>query len=187
MRFERGSEQIGERCPTGPQRVVLCAIHDVGLQEGYEGKVQRKSVLVFESEHRNTKGAPFVLFKTVTASLFKEAFLAKVFGAIVRRAPTDNEADNGFDDALLVGKTCYVNVAPPAKENGWPSIETVMPLPTGFAPLTPQGDYGPDAELPKFVQTMLSNRVSAPRPAAPTATPPASAPASTSPTSAPPF
>mgnify|MGYP001608709555 CR=1 FL=1 len=132
MRVGGYSEMTGERCPTGVQPAVLVAVYDIGLQAGFEGKIQPKIVLWWESSQRDTKGRPFTLPDTVTASSNEKATLTARYGALMGKPPTEAECEEGFDMDLCIGKCCLLNVVPPKKQGGWPRIDSVMPLPLGM-------------------------------------------------------
>lgn len=146
-----GGENIGERCPPGVHAAVLVGVYDVGAQEGFQGKIQRKVVFAWEVSARDTKGRNFVLFERLTNSSHEKSTMVKRFGSLVGRAPTAEESKDGFDDALMVGKSCLVNVVASDKEDGWPYIDNVMPMPTGMEPHRQKGVYN---EEPRYVVKM---------------------------------
>ncbi len=154
-------QQIGERVPIGVQVVALAAVFDIGLQRGFEDKIQHKVVLWFESQHKDTKGRPFTIPTVVTASSNEKSTMAAVFGALSGAAPTDEECQEGFDLDDVIGKCCFVNMAPPKKAGGWPYIATYMPMPAGMPAVTVSDKWeGPN--VPKFVEKMREKQIAPP-------------------------
>ena len=157
MRIGGFSEQTGERCPAGVQIGTLVALYDVGIQVGFEGKHQPKVVLWWESQHKDTKGRPFTLPDMVTNSSDERSRMASRYGALTGAAPTEKECEDGWDMDPLLGRACFLLVAPPKKQGGWPFISNVMPLPAGMTAPPALGVEG--GTIPKFVEMMRAKAV----------------------------
>ena len=156
MRLGGQSEQVGERCPVGVVVGILAAVYDLGMQEGYEGKKQHKVCLWWEVSHRDTKGVRFTLPDMVTNSSSELSTLTQRVGALMGRAPTEEEMDVGYDTDPLIGKCCLLQIDPPRKPGGWPFVKNVMPCPAGMSGINRvEGKYGPGDPTPKFVEKML--------------------------------
>ncbi len=168
MRVGGYTEQSGEKCNPGTMPAVLAAVFDVGLHRtSFDGeeKTQHKVALMWEVDDRDTKGRRFTLFQVVTNSSNEKANLTKIVGALMGRAPTEAECEEGFDMDPLIGTTCLVQVAPPREGKKWPYIENVMPLPRGMNRLVVETDVMGDD--PGFVKMMREKAV---KPTSPTAT-----------------
>lgn len=158
MKIGGQSESVGEKCPAGVQVAVLAAVDDVGYQEGFQGKVQRKMVLTWETQHRTTKGRQFVLFQTVTNSTHEKSTMFKYVGTLLGRKMTEAEQKDGIDDTLLVGKCAQILVQPSEREGGWPYIDNVMPLVPGQGGIKAEGDY---SQPSRFVTKLKANQIPA--------------------------
>lgn len=167
-----GGKQVGgggggfEQPPVGKFKAVLAAIYDVGFQSDFDKSKapKHKLAMVWELECRDAKGRRFVIVEKVNVSSHPESVLASRFAALNDREPTETEIVEGFDDAMMVGKSCIVktmrNVANP---KGKTYIKAVSEIMDGSPGLRVEGDY---TTPPKLVTWMLENAVD------PTPTPP---------------
>lgn len=179
MRYGNGqSESSGEKCPPGLYRATLVTVFDVGMQPGFTSadSPSHKVVLWWEIDKRDSKGRRFTIPQNVACWLStKPSKFAKAIGALIGRALTEAECKEGVDDALFVGKSAMVYVAPPGEGSKWPKIDSVMPL--GEQPWMPPESKDSDANPPKLIKDQRSKAVGgwkAPRAdQAPSPTPPA--------------
>lgn len=159
MRLGGFVEQTGERCPTGVQAATLVYVYDLGLQVGFEDKIQPKVCLWWESANKDSKGRPFTLPDVVTASSNEKSTMTQRYGSLMGAAPSEADMEAGYDTDLLIGKSCLILVQPSRKQGGWPYIENVMPLPPGM-PVPPViGEYEDGENAPKFVQMLRAKAV----------------------------
>lgn len=172
MRIGYSSSGSGEKPPPGFHVAVLAAVYDIGKQKkeyAGEAKIQHQIVMVWEIDKRDSKGRRFTLADYVTASTHEKAGLRKRIAALLGREPYEDD----FDTDVVVGKSVYLMLKPPAKEDGWPRIDTMVPLPPGFQPI--KAEFAADP-VPKYVVTAREKAVGgwrAPRAdQAPTPTPP---------------
>jgi hypothetical protein len=126
----------------GLHNAVCVKMFDLGMQEGYEGKMQHKVVIYFELEDRipdgEYKGKRFMLSRTYTLSLNEKANLRKDLESWRGKAFTDEEA-KGFDIEKLVNIPCTLNVimhTANGKERA--RISGIMPKQKAAEPLIPE-------------------------------------------------
>ena len=102
-----------EAIPTGVLPAVCSAIHDLGMQPGFQGKLTHKLAIVWELEERRTlgdfAGKRFTVCEKYTASLNERANLNKLLEAW-RGKPFTPEQRAGFEMSALVGANCNLNM-----------------------------------------------------------------------------
>lgn len=155
MRIGFSSAGSGEKCPAGFHVAVLAAAYDIGRQKkSYAGedKVMHQVILVWEVDKRDTKGRRFTLTDYVTASTNEKSGLTKRVAALLGRVPTEDD----YDTDVLVGKCAYLMVKAPDREDGWPKIDNMTPLPPGFTAIKPE--FKPDP-VPKYVENARAKAV----------------------------
>jgi len=122
-----------EAIPTGMIQGTCSAVHDLGQQEGFGGKLTHKVVIVWELAERRTegdfKGERFVVSKTFTASLNERANLRKALEAWRGRAFTAEEL-KGFDLEKLKGANANLNLVEKTSTAGrrFVEIAAITPL-----------------------------------------------------------
>ena len=164
MRIGYTSSGSGEKPPAGFHIAVLAAVYDIGRQKreyAGEEKIVPQMVLVWEINQRDTKGRRFTLADYVTASTHEKSGMFKRIAALVGRTPKDAD----FDTDLVVGRSVYMMLKEPAKEGGWPRIDTMVPLPPGMVALLPEFKENP---APKYVTTAREKAVGGWKPPTPT-------------------
>lgn len=109
----------GEKCPPGLYRAALIGLFDLGNQPGFkpEDSPQHKVVLIWQMDKSDSKGRPFTLFDSVAAYISrpgdkKKSKFAERVEALLETTLLDEDAENGVDDAILLGKTCQLFIAP---------------------------------------------------------------------------
>lgn len=109
----------GEKCPPGLYRAALVGLFDLGNQPGFkpEDSPQHKVLMVWQMDKADSKGRPFTLFDSVAAYISrpgdkKKSKFAERIEALIGAPLLDEDAENGVDDAVLLGKTCQLFIAP---------------------------------------------------------------------------
>lgn len=159
-----GGEGSFEQPPLASMTAVLAAIYDVGFQKDFDPTkpAKHKLALVWELSARTTKGVPFVIIEKVNVSSNEKSVLADRFASLNARGPTEQECRDGFDDSMMVGKTCIVKVMRnTANPKGKAYIKSTSDLLSGMPSLRVEGDY---STPPRLVAWMLENQVSPPTP-----------------------
>lgn len=124
---------MGEPIPVGVHKAVCFRVVDMGMQEGFQGKMQHKLVILWELDVRRTQGefanARFLASKTYTASIGEKATLRKDLESWRGRAFTAEELE-GFDVEKIVGANCQLNMVAVQTKAGktWTAIAAIMPL-----------------------------------------------------------
>jgi len=125
-----------EPIPMGMQQAVCVGNHDLGMQEGFKGKLQHKVALVWELAERRTEGEfagqPFIVTKTYTATLNERGNLSKDLESWRGKAFTDEERA-GFQLDVLAGVNCNLNLVEKQSRNGrtYVNVAGIMPLHKG--------------------------------------------------------
>lgn len=161
MRIGYSSSGGGEKAPAGAHVAVLAAAYDIGRQERRfqdDVKVAHQVILVWEIDKRDSKGRRFTLTDYVTASTNEKSGMFKRVQALLGRVPTDDD----FDTIVLLGKSCYVMVAPPKAADGWPRLSDFFPLPPGAKAITPE--FKADGPVPSYVEKARAKAVGGWRP-----------------------
>lgn len=141
----------GEKPPVGVYPAVLIGCWDCFIQAGYQGKPPvQKFALGWETNKKDSKGKPFLLFESVSSSSFHKSTAAKRYMALAGRSLTTAEEDDGFDIEQYVGRAVLLNVVAPEEEGKWPKIAEAMPLPDGMPAYQRTVDF--KDELPGFVK-----------------------------------
>lgn len=127
--------------PAGLFQAVCLFVEDIGLQKtaGFQGKpdkIQRKLIIVWESEEKQADGTPFILRKKYTASFFREARLLKDLEAWRGRKFTETELA-GFDVDTVIGANCFLNIVHQENEGkSYANISGVIQLKAGTPKMT---------------------------------------------------
>jgi len=139
----------------GIHTAICCWIIDLGMQEGFQGKMQRKVLITWElpelrievpvkdGSPGQTEDKPRVCSKEFTLSLSDRANLYKTLVSW-RGKPFTTEELQGFDLAKVLGANCQIQIIHnPSKADPsriYSNIENVLPLPKGSSKLTPEND-----------------------------------------------
>lgn len=140
----------GNPPPAGVHLGVCSRVWDLGEQEGFQGKLQHKVVIVWELDSRIQEGEyagkRHLHMQTYTASLNEKARLRQDLEAWRGKAFTPEQLQ-GFDLELLIGVMCQMNLVEYTKQNGGTGVKmaSIMPPPAGAARMEPEldADYMP--------------------------------------------
>lgn len=153
----RRGENDFEPIPPGLHDAVCVNYFDLGLQPGYQGKVQAKVILLFEIAARQSNGKRFHVTKMFTASLGETAALRGFLEAWRGQAFSEAEL-SGFDLDNIRGKGCALNLIEKTQDNGKVFVEVaaVIRLQRGTLPLVPEtsSDY-----VPAWVQRKIDGQI----------------------------
>lgn len=133
--------------PLGNQPAVCWRYFDLGLQRGYNGKIQRKLAVFWELESRRSDGARHLVSKIYTASLAVDANLTADLVSWRGQEFSPDEL-RGFELDQILGKACTLKIVEAPGEDGKPyvEVETVLRPLKGWQPfpLETPDDYVPD-------------------------------------------
>lgn len=147
----------GPSVPAGQYQAVCSRVWDLGLQEGYGGKLQHKIAIMWELDTRiedgEHKGKRYVFTRTYTASLDERANLRHILESWRGRAFKPDEL-SGFDLENLVNANCMLNLIEYTKNDGGIGVKLAS-----IAPATGQHkmetENGPDF-VPQFIADMMN-------------------------------
>jgi hypothetical protein len=172
-----------KKIPPGAHFAVCQLVADLGLQEGYNGKPQRKVYLRWEVpdervEYTTKQGqhveGPCTIGRTYTLSLSEKANLRKDLENWRGRAFSEQELD-GFNIVDVVGKCCQIMVTHETRNSKtYANVTGVMGLSREQKDRAkvakPENDplvYTPDAHdavvferLPEWLRKAIGNRLS---------------------------
>ncbi len=110
-----------EPIPTGNQPGVCSAIHDLGMQPGFQGKIQHKVAFVFELAELRTEGEftgkRFIVCKTYNFTLNERSNLSKDLESWRGRVFTAEER-TGFELDVFLNHTCNLNMVEKTNTSG---------------------------------------------------------------------
>jgi hypothetical protein len=153
----RRGENDFEPTPPGLHDAVCVNYFDLGIQHGWQDKLQPKVVLLFELAARMSNGKRFHVSKEFTASLGEMAALRSFLEAWRGRTFTEAELE-GFDLDGLIGAPCALNLIDKVKDSGKSFIEVaaVMRLTRGSQPMVSETsrDY-----VPAWVKRKIDNQI----------------------------
>ena len=145
-----------EQTPTGMTQAVCTRIFDLGPQEGYQGKIQHKLVVMFELDERKKEGdfagKRFLVSNTYTASLDERANLRRDLESWRGRPFTADELV-GFDMDTVLGVNCNLNMVAVTKgDKTYVNIAAITPLMKGQQQMQRElaADY-----VPEWIQRKL--------------------------------
>jgi hypothetical protein len=134
---------MGEPIPVGVHKAVCFKVIDLGMQEGFQGKMQHKLVVLWELDCRRQEGEfagkRFLATKEYTASISEKAHLRKDLESWRGRAFTVEELE-GFEMDNVVGANCQLNMVEITTKAGkkWTAIAAIMPIGKGTEKMTPE-------------------------------------------------
>lgn len=117
--------------PEGVHQAVCADVVDLGMIQGFGGKLQRKIVIVWQIDETRDDDTRFLLFKRYTLSLNEKATLRKDLEAWRGRAFTRDE-EMGFDVETVIGANCMLNVQHRQSQDGgktYANVVSITPLP----------------------------------------------------------
>jgi hypothetical protein len=137
---------------TGLHNAVCSKVFDMGMQEGFEGKLRHEIVIYWELDEDvkdgDFKGQPLTVFKSYTLSLHEKSTLRHDLESWRGRAFTAEE-EAGFDVEKLIGAPCTLNLIA-QKTNGKDRVKIagVMPKQKGLEAMARRL---PDSFMPKWI------------------------------------
>lgn len=167
--------------PAGAHLAICTMVADVGMQEGFSGRPQRKVYLrfevpdervEFERDGQKVEG-PAIIGKMYTLSLSEKANLRRDLENWRGRPFTPDEL-KGFDITKLLGKPCQVSITHDAKDGKvYANINGIMGLSKDQRPraatLKPENDiveYSVEdhqqasfEKLPKWIREKVESRI----------------------------
>jgi len=156
------SDKEYEPYPVGLVPAICMNYFDVGLQHGYNGKVQHKLVVLWELEARRSDGKHFTVTKKYTACLEEKANLTKDLVSWRGVAFTAAEL-RGFNLDAIKGKPCLLNLVQKSKQNGDPFVEVsaIARADRSWRPF--QVETAPDY-IPDWVAGLIESQLKRPAP-----------------------
>lgn len=167
----------------GIHNAVCCWIIDLGMQEGFQGKMQHKIMLTWEfpelrievpvkdGSPGQTEDKPRVCSKEFTLSLSERANLYKTLVSW-RGKPFTTEELQGFDLRKVLGANCQIQIIHNPSKDGtriFSNIENVLPLPKGANKINPENepiffsfeecDDGAVPELPEALPDWIKDKI----------------------------
>ena len=147
-----------EAIPTGVQHAVCSAIHDLGMQPGYMGKIQHKVAIVWElaelRKEGDFAGKRFIVCKTYTASLNDRSNLSKDLEGWLGKAFTPEQRE-GFDLDVFLNHSCNLNMVEKTSESTGKTYTNVAGI-TGLH----KGQNKMKPELPGYVPNWIAEMIS---------------------------
>jgi hypothetical protein len=129
--------------PEGLHNAVLVDIVDLGMQPGFEGKMQHQCRFVWELEALRPAeegGGRCLVFQKYGVSLADRANLRKALRSWRGADLTAEELQN-FDIESMIGKPCQILVAHNTSHDGTVYANVQSILKSGPVKLKPSGDY----------------------------------------------
>jgi len=168
----------------GMHNAVCCWIIDLGMQEGWQGKMQRKVNITWELPESRIQipakdGAPGefidkprVCSKEFTLSLSERANLYKTLVSW-RGRPFNAEELQGFDLKKVLGANCQIQIIHnPSKSDPskiYSNIENVLPMPKGSTRAKPENELiffsfeecqeGALPEIPEAIPDWIKDKI----------------------------
>ncbi len=146
-----------EAIPTGVQQAVCSAIHDLGMQPGFQGKIQHKVAIVWELDELRKEGdfagQRFIVCKTYNATLNERSNLSKDLESWRGTAFTP-EQRAGFELDSLLGSNCNLNMVEKTNTTG----RTYVNIAGITGPHKGQTKMKPEKPgyVPKWIETMIA-------------------------------
>ena len=167
--------------PAGPHLAICTMVADIGMQEGFSGKPQRKVYIRFEVpdervefERDGTKvEGPAIIGKMYTLSLSEKANLRRDLENWRGKTFTADEL-KGFDISKLLGKPCQLAVTHDQKDGKtYANINGIMGLSKDqraraqtLSPENPIVEYSVESHdpetfelLPKWIREKIEQRI----------------------------
>jgi hypothetical protein len=144
MGFRSGQHRSGggtefPQAPVGSHVAVCSAYYPAGVHEVEwigEVKDSPKVCLVYEIEAQDPNGNRFQLVECLTDSMFKSAQLKQRAAALLGRAITKEEEEDGIDLDMLLNRACMVYVAESDRGRSYvESVERLQDQSKAFAPV----------------------------------------------------
>lgn len=126
---------------TGLVPAVCCDAHDLGIVETQFGK-KHMVALAWQLDEKNSKDAPFVVWRRFTASLDKRASLRKTLEQWRGKPFSDSELDK-FDLELVLGAPATILLEEKPSKDGdtFVNVAQVLPLVKGSPVLKVEAGY----------------------------------------------
>lgn len=137
-----------EHPPIGTIRGICIGVYDIGWQIGFEGKVEKKVLYLWEVDARlengEHKGKRHLVSKSYKQSMHEKSAHALMLESWLGKKFSDEER-SGYDVEQLINKPCLLALV--ASKNGqYVNVGAVLPMMAGMEPLqreTPK-DYHPE-------------------------------------------
>ncbi len=132
-----------EAMPTGVVQAVCSAIHDLGMQPGYMGKIQHKVAIVWEVDEVRKEGdfagKRFIVCKTYTVSLNERSNLSKDLEGW-RGTVFTPEQREGFDLDMVLNHNCNLNMVAKTNDSGktYTNVASISGLLKGQKKMKPE-------------------------------------------------
>ena len=132
-----------EPIPTGVRPAVCSAIHDLGMQPGFQGKIQHKVAIVWELAELRTEGdfkdKRFAVCKTYNCTLNERSNLSKDLESWRGKAFTAEERA-GFDLDTVLNQNCNLNMVEKTNDSGrtFVNIASITGMHKGQKKMTPK-------------------------------------------------
>lgn len=145
-----------EAIPTGVQPAVCSAIHDLGMQSGFQGKIQHQLAIVWELSVLRTEGdfagKRFIVCRKYNCSLNERSNLSKDLESWRGRAFTADERE-GFEIDVLVNKNCNLNMVEKTNTDGrtFVNIAGITGTVKGQAKMVPEAP----GYMPKWIMGLI--------------------------------
>lgn len=128
--------------PAGLQQAVCCDVIDLGENVNqFNGKMQRKCRIVWQSEHLNDAlGLRYEISQMYTLSLHEKSGLRKHLQAWRGKAFSAEELA-GFDLEKLIGANCQVQIEHKLGANGktYANVTAIVPMGRTMTPMSVEG------------------------------------------------
>ena len=144
----------------GTVQAVCCAVWDLGLQKGFQDKIQHKIIIAWEIAQKievpdsEYNGKPYMLTKKYTLSLGEKATLRKDLESWRGIPFTADELKNGFNVEILYGINCLLGIAHEQDRNDtskvYAHVTAILHPVKGMEKLVPV--RARDEQPPKWVQ-----------------------------------
>ena len=147
-----------EAIPTGVQQAVCSAIHDLGMQPGFQGKIQHKVAIVWELDELRKEGdfagQRFIVCKTYNATLNERSNLSKDLESWASKVFTP-EQRTGFELDTLLNKNCNLNMVEKTNKDGrtFTNIAGITGVQKGQSRMKPEKP----GYVPKWLKSMISS------------------------------
>lgn len=148
----------------GTVQAVCCAVWDLGLQKGFQDKIQHKIIIAWEIEQKidnpdsEYHGKPYMLTKKYTLSLGEKATLRKDLESWRGKPFGKEELESGFDVERLYGINCLLGIAHEPDRNdpskSYARVTAILHPVKGMEKMMPV--RGKDELPPKWVQEKIA-------------------------------
>lgn len=123
--------------PADVHNAICVGVYDLGTQLGNFGP-KRQLCLLWELDCKKDDGKNFVVSRRYGLSLHPKAEFRKLLESWSGRKVTQEEEDNGFDAAKLLGRPCALQIIHNSSNgNTYANVGSVTKLMKGMNPMKP--------------------------------------------------